>query len=178
VIPLRELMDGSEGWGRAKGREVFQKLLAHVESHPDQDTFRISLKGVKRADVSFSSESVVELVHRFKGKKGFCLVDIGSEDLEENLDAAAKRVEVPLMIWDGRRARFLGTPASTGNQDALAFVLERPQARAAEFAQSRANMSIANASTKFKALWAAGFLMRRESAADTGGTEFVYHRIA
>lgn len=177
MIPLNELMNRSDGWGRAMGHEVFRKLLEHVESHPDQATFRISFKGVKRADVSFCSESVVELARRFKGSKGFCLVDVGTPDLEENLDAAARRVEQPLMIWDGQKARFLGLPVSLGNQAALAFVLERPQARAAEFAQN-CGISIANASSKMKQLWATGFLMRRESAADSGGTEFVYQRIA
>ncbi|KTS03013.1 hypothetical protein SB2_17775 [Methylobacterium radiotolerans] len=170
-------MGRADGWGRALGREVFQKLLTHVEGHADQSTFRISFKGVKRADVSFCSESVVELARRFKGSKGFCLVDVATSDLEENLDAAARRVEQPLMIWDGQKARFLGLPVSPGNQEALAFVLDRAQARAAEFAQTR-GISIANASSKMKQLWMSGFLMRRESAADSGGTEFVYQRIA
>jgi predicted transcriptional regulator len=31
---------------------------------------------------------------------------------------------------------------------------------------------------KLKQLWSSGFVMRRESVADTGGVEFVYHRIA
>lgn len=177
IISLNELLDRKDGWGRALGRDVFQKLLAHVESHPGQATFRISFKGVRRADVSFCSESVVELARRFKTSIGFCLVDVGTSDLEENLDAAARRVDQPLMIWDGTKARFLGSPVSAGNKDALAFVLERPQARATEFALKQ-GITIANASSKFKGLWSAGFLMRRESAADSGGTEYVYQRIA
>lgn len=42
--------------------------------------------------------------------------------------------------------------------------MSRPQTRAAEFAAQR-NLSIANASMKFKQLWDRGFLLRRESAA-------------
>ena len=30
---------------------------------------------------------------------------------------------------------------------------------------------------KFKQLWEQGFLLRQESTADTGGVEYVYHRI-
>jgi predicted transcriptional regulator len=30
---------------------------------------------------------------------------------------------------------------------------------------------------KFKQLWEQGFLLRRESVADSGGVEFVYQRI-
>jgi hypothetical protein len=59
----------------------------------------------------------------------------------------------------------------------LSFALTRGQARAAEFAEAKTGMSIANASTKFKQLWEQGFLLRRESVADTGGIEFIYHCI-
>ena len=38
-------------------------------------------------------------------------------------------------------------------------------------------MTIANASMKFKQLWEQGFLLREESAADSGGMEYVYSRI-
>jgi hypothetical protein len=49
--------------------------------------------------------------------------------------------------------------------------------RAVEFAQATPDMSIANASTKFKQLWEQGFLLRRETTAESGGVEYVYCRI-
>jgi hypothetical protein len=177
-IRLVEFMGSADGWGRAQGRVVYQELVSYVEARPAETFFRISMEGVGRLDVSFASETVVELVRRYRGSKGICLVDLDNEDLIDNIDAAAARVEVPVLIWTGKTPRLVGIEPSAGNREAFAFALARPQARASEFAESVAGMSIANASTKFKQLWQQGFLMRTESAADSGGVEFVYQRIA
>lgn len=176
-IRLVEIMGGSDGWGRAQGRVVYQKLVSYVEARPTETFFRISMEGVERLSVSFVSESIIELVRRYRGSKGICLVDLDDADLIDDIDAAAARVEVPIIIWTGKTPRVVGIEPSAGNREAFAFALARPQARASEFAESVAGMSIANASTKFKQLWQQGFLMRTESAADSGGVEFVYQRI-
>jgi len=177
VIVLRKLMGRADGWGRPMGREVFQKLLDHVERHPDQLVFGISLKGVQRIDVSFSSETIVEIARRFRGRKGFFLKDIAVPEIEENIEAAALRVGQPLAIAERGQHRFIGLAPSAGTKAALDFVVAHPQARAVEIAEA-AHISVANASMKLKQLWTTGFLLRRESAADSGGVEFIYQRIA
>lgn len=177
MIVLREMMSKPEGWGRVMGRAVFPKLLEHVERNPDQTVFPISFKGVRQVDYSFSAETVVQLARRFKGQKGFYLVDVASPDIEENVDAAARRVDQPLLVSDAGGQRFIGLAPSAGTKAALDYVAARPQARATEIAEA-IEVTVANASMKLKQLWASGFLLRRESAADTGGVEFVYTRIA
>lgn len=177
VIKLREFMDSSEGWGRSQGREVYLRLLAFVEANPGVIVFHVSIKGVKRIDISFASETIVELARRYRGEKGFCFVDLEDPDMIENWDAAAEKKNQPLVIWKGEQARFIGVEPSEGNREALVFAMRHPQVRAAAFAETIPSMSIANASTKFKQLWEKGFLLRRESNADSGGIEFVYHRI-
>ena len=144
---------------------------------PKRTIFPISFEGVKQVDYSFASETVVQLARRFKGEKGFYLVDIGTPYIEENIDAAARRVEQPLVIADAKGHRFIGSEPSTGSKAALDFVVARPHARAAEIADA-IQVSVANASMKLKQLWSSGFLLRRESVAETGGVEFVYQRIA
>jgi hypothetical protein len=176
VLALREFMDRPEGWGRVQGREVYQRLLESVEDSPGTLVFRVSMKGVQRVDISFASETVVELARRYRGTKGFCLVDLTDPDLIENWDAAAAKKAQPLLVWQNKSARLIGAEPTQGCQEAFRFALERPQARATEFAETK-DMSIANASMKFKQLWDQGFLLRRESTADTGGVEYVYHRI-
>jgi hypothetical protein len=176
-IRLREFMDEAEGWGRAEGRAVYQRLLDFVEEHPEVTIFRVSIAGVKRVDISFASETLVELARRYRGSKGFCLVDVNNPDMVENWDAAAAKKSQPLLLWEGKHGRVIGLAPSQGNREALSFVLSRKEARAAEFAEAKSGMSIANASTKFKQLWEQGFLLRRESAAETGGVEFVYQCI-
>ena len=177
VLALRELMNRPEGWGRVQGREVYQRLLQSVEENPGTLVFRVSMKGVQRVDISFASETVVELARRYRGTKGFCLVDLIDSDLIENWDAAAARKAQPLLVWQNKSARLIGAEPTQGCQEAFRFALERPQARAAEFAETKKEISIANASMKFKQLWEQGFLLRQESTADTGGVEYVYHRI-
>lgn len=177
MIALRDHMEDGQGWGREQGRQVFQRLLEQVEAAPACLVFRISMRGVERADISFASETLVELARRFRRVKGFCLVDLTDLDVKENCDAAATRKEQPLTTWTDGKAEMLGAQPSPGTREALQFAIQRPRARAAEFVLERPGLSIANASMKFKQLWEQGYLLREESTADTGGTEYVYSSI-
>jgi hypothetical protein len=176
IIDFATIVGAQEGWGREQGRGVFQKLLKFVEDNPGISTFRISMKGFRQMDLSFASETLVELARRFRKAKSFCLVNLSNLDLMENLDAAAKKKEQPLMVWNHDKATVLGLEPSEGNKDALEFALSRENCRAAEFASAK-SLSIANASMKFKQLWEQGFLMRWERSAESGGVEYVYERI-
>lgn len=176
VLPLRKFMDRPEGWGRGQGREVYQRLLDFVEGNSGVLVFRVSMKDVQRLDISFASETIVELARRYRRSKGFCIVDLIDKDLIENVSAAAEKKEQPLLIWRDRSASLIGSQPSEGTREAFQFAMGKVQARAAEFAAQK-GLSIANASMKFKQLWEQGFLLRKESTADSGGVEFVYQRI-
>jgi hypothetical protein len=174
ALRLREFMASNEGWGRDAGREVYRKLVDFVESKSGIAIFRVSMAGVKRIDISFASETIVELARKHRGKKGFCFVDLGDADMEENWEAAAERAKQPLMKWEGTKSHILGVKPSVGIADALDFALTRVETKASEFAGAHKSVSITNASTKFKQLWEQGFLLRRESVAESGGVEYVY----
>jgi hypothetical protein len=176
-LHLRAMMVSDTGWGREQGRIVYQKLIQFVEGHPSTYVFRICLNEVMRTDISFASETGIELARRYRGKKGFCILDPQDLDMLENWEAAAERKAQPLMVWTHRNPRVIGLQPSAGNAGALAFALERGSTRASEYARATEGMSIANASTKFKQLWEQGFLLRREDFADSGGMEFSYSRI-
>ena len=94
--------------------------------------------------------------------------------MRENWEAAAQRAGQPIVSWAGSRPQILGVQPSQGSADALAFAMERGECRVAEYAAVRPNVSVPNASNKFKQLWDQGFLLRREMAADSGGVEYVY----
>jgi len=177
IIRLLDFMDSPEGWGRSQGREVYQKLLDFVETHSGVTVFRISLDGVRRVDISFASETVIELARRYRTNKGFCFIDLADKDMLENWEAAAERKGQPIMVWGKGGGRVIGVQPSQGNMGAFNFALERPFARTVEFASSTPGMTIANASTKFKQLWMQGFLLRREDASGSGGIEYSYSRI-
>lgn len=180
VEPLRfrDFMGEDDGWGRVAGREAYRRLMEFVEARPGAVVFRVSLQGVHRIDISFASETIVEIARRFRGRKGFCFVDLTDADQIENWAAAAQRAGQPVMSWeDGGKSVTLGLEPSQGNAEAFRFALARPESRAAEYAASASNISIANASNKFKQLWEQGFLLRREAVAESGGVEYVYVRI-
>lgn len=170
-------MEHPDGWGRDQGREVYQRLVTLVEERSGAMVLQISLHDVRRVDVSFASETVVELARRYRGAKGFVLTDLTDPDMLENWDAAARKSSQPLMARDAtNRLRVLGAEPSPGNLDAFRFALARTNARASEFALA-ARIGIANASNKFKQLWEQGYLLRREKLAPSGGVEFEYIRI-
>jgi len=175
-LSLRAFMDHSEGWGRSQGREVYQRLLRFVEENPGTTVFQISMEGVRRLDISFASETIVELARRYRRSKGFCLVDLHDPDMIENIDAAGEKKEQPLLVWHGQSASLLGLKPTGGTREAFQFSMGRTQSRASELAVQK-SLSIANASMKFKQLWEQGFLLRREGTAESGGVEFVYRRI-
>jgi hypothetical protein len=177
VLALRQYMDRPEGWGRGEGRQVYQKLLEFVEDNPGTLIFKISFKGVRRVDISFASETLVELARRYRRSKGFCVIDLVDEDMIENVDAAAEKKEQPLMIWRGKSPELIGAGPSEGTREAFQFAMGRAETRATEFAMKQ-GITIANASMKFKQLWEQGYLLRRESAAESGGVEYLYQRIA
>jgi hypothetical protein len=176
VLSLKDFMDRPDGWGRGQGREVYPRLLRFVESHPETVVFKISMKGVQRIDISFASETIIEIARRFRRSKGFCLVDLSDVDMIENIDAAGEKKDQPILVWKDRSAKLIGSEPSEGARRAFQFAMSRAKARAAEFAAEQ-SLSIANASMKFKQLWEQGFLLRHESTADTGGVEYVYCRI-
>lgn len=177
-LRLRMYMAEDEGWGRVAGRETHRRVVEFIEANPGVLVFRISNEKVRRIDISFASESIVEVARRYRGKKGFCFVGVTDEDQRENWAAAAQRAAQPIMMWDEEgKFMVLGPQPSSGNMDAFEFAMGRQVAKAAEYAGARKNMSITNASSKFKQLWEQGFLLRRESAAESGGVEYVYMRI-
>jgi hypothetical protein len=177
TLRLKDFMSSSEGWGREQGREVYNKLLRFVEGRPGTILFRVSVRDVSRVDISFASETIVELARRYRGSKGFAFIDLDDPDMLENWEAAAAKKNQPLMVWKGADGRAIGIEPSQGTVEAFQFALARPRSRAAEFVKAMPTVSIANASTKFKQLWEQGFLLRRENIAESGGVEYVYLRI-
>lgn len=176
TIKLRELMETPWGWGREQGRSVFQRLLKEVEANPGKPVIEVSLQGVERADISFASETIVEIARRYRGNKGFCLSHVANDDLLENLEAAAGKKAQPLTVWQGNRGHVIGVQPSQGNGATLEYLFTKSSVTASEVA-SALDLQITNASTKLKQLWEQGFVLRRQETAESGGVEFRYFAI-
>jgi hypothetical protein len=176
TIYLRQLMDRDDGWGNAEGREVFQRLLKKIEADPTKVVYRVSLDGVRRTDASFPRESVIELARRFRGNKGFCLVDIADPDLLDNWDAAAAKRDQPMTVWRNGKPEIIGHKPTAGNEEVLKYVLSKGEASAASVAREL-KLQLTNASTKLRQLEKDGFIMRHDEASPTGGIEYIYFGI-
>lgn len=175
-VKLLDCMNRNDGWGHAEGREVHQRLLHIVESHPRVFVFRISLAEVRRTDASFPRESVVELAKRFRGEKGFCLTDVDNQDLLDNWEAASLKREQPLTVWYEGQPCVIGPKPTRGNKALLDYVLSVPETTAAVAAKVLYR-TLTNVSTKLKQLQDGGFILRRDEISPTGGVEYRYFRI-
>jgi hypothetical protein len=176
VIHLRKLIPNADAWGNDQGREVFGKLLKHVESRPGQQLFAISLEKVEKTDASFPRESVIELARRFSGEKAFFLIGLESNDLKFNWGLAAEKREQPIFIWRGDKYEILGPMPKEGSLELLKYVIATGPSTTSSVAK-KFDQPANSVSNKLKQLAEAGFLLRKEQAADSGGIEFVYSPI-
>lgn len=172
-LMLRSLTINPECWGRAAGEKIQQVLINRIAAAPPGDIWRLSLQGVTRLDVTFASAALVTVVQHFLGTRSICLSEPASEDVIDNIAAAAERIGVPVTVWQGSLAKVLGPAPSSGAREALAFALARGQTFARDLVAAQ-DLSITNASTRLRQLWDGGYLLREEIAAPSGGTEFVY----
>lgn len=141
-LSLRDYMTSSEVWGRVAGRDVYSRIVEFIETHSGVLIFRVSLKGVTRVDMSFSAETVIEVARRYRGRKGFCFVDLVDPDMRENWEAAAQKAHQPMVVWVGPEHTMLGAQPSQGTSDALAFAFKRGECRVSEYAAERQCVSI------------------------------------
>lgn len=169
-------MGESNGWGRDQGRATAEKLVSFLSTIPERRLVKLSMEGVERIDASFASEAIAEVIARFRKKVGIYLAELADGGIKLNIDLAAERIDVPVLVSNDGAIEVIGMKPSSGNRQALEYAWTKGEVRAAEFADI-AGISIANASTKYKQLWEQGFLMRIDSAADSGGVEFLYRRI-
>jgi hypothetical protein len=176
IIRLRDNTQNEDPWGHEEGRQVFIKLLSIIEANPSNLVFSISLENIRRTDASFPRESVLELAKRYRGSRGFCLVDVLNPDLIENWDAAAIKLNQPLMVWQGEDYKIIGPKPNEGSYKMLEYVLSKASTTTSEAAKAM-EITTQNASNKLKYLYEGGYVFRKETVAQTGGIEFEYFRI-
>jgi hypothetical protein len=162
------------GWGRAEGRRVFGEFLRSSPApRAEGDVLVLSLRDVEGIDISFAAETVVALAALCRGRCGYRVSDIGSQDIADNIDSAAQRARIPILCDVMGHVKMLGLEPSPGTVAVLEFLLDEGEVRTSDVAQ-RLQITPSNASNKLKQLWRDGFLVRAEQAAASGGVEFTY----
>lgn len=175
-LKLRDVLQRDEAWGHQEGKETYEQLVQQIDAHPEGMIVRISLAGIKRTDASFARASVVELAHRYRGRRGVCLVQVPSEDVLENWDAAALHREQHLIAWVKSTPKVLGPKLNADTRDLLNVVFEFGEIGTAEAAKALSKQ-VPNVSTRLKRLCDEGLVLRREVTAPSGGLEFRYFAI-
>lgn len=176
VLKLYDLIGDSTAFGNDEGREVYQKLLSALDTHPDKNIVGISLSGISRTDASFPRESVISLAKAKRGEKGFYLQDFVSSDLMDNWNYAAIAKDQPIIVFTNGGYKLLGNDISAGSRELLDFVMKSKIVTTSKVAE-KFSVSSQNASAKLKKLLSLGLVLGAKQAAETGGMEFIYTAI-
>jgi Winged helix-turn-helix DNA-binding len=172
-IRLRDFLDAEDVWGSREGIAVRKKLLRAVENHPEATIIRVSLAGIRRTDTSFARESILELAHQLRGRRGVCVTDVPSQDVLDNWDAAALKRGQALVVWSAKGPQLIGPKPSDDTWELLKLVLKRGELTTAEAAKVLGKQ-VNNVSTRLKRLSDEGLVLRKDVNASTGGLEYRY----
>ena len=176
IVKLRDFTSNANPFGNIEGKNVFRKLVDFVEEHPRTQIFGVSLDGIEATDASFPRESVVSVAKHFRGERGVFLINFRDRDLIDNWTYAARAKDQPLVIWNDASFEVIGPELNPPTRTLVEYVLKNRSVVAAQVATDL-GLSVQNASTRLKGLVAAGYLLRAEEAAESGGIEFKYRAI-
>ena len=137
------------------GKFVYAALLPAIQEFVDVDIVHLSMKGIGEVNSSFCREAIVRTISEFRGKIGFCLVDIENEEYLDNFVAAAIKLKQPVFFKLDGTYKVIG-PAfpnelPRGAAEILDYVKTHNPATATML-KSDLDLSITNASTKLKQL--------------------------
>jgi hypothetical protein len=173
IVKLLDFTTCANPYGNIEGKSVYRKLLDYIEEHPRTLFFGISLDNIESTDASFPRESVVSLAKSLRGERGVYLVDIRDRDLIDNWTYAARAKDQPLVIWNDDSFEVIGPEQTPSTRSLVEYVLTKRSVVTSQVAADL-GISVQNASTRLKSLVQAGYLLRVEEVADTGGIEFKY----
>lgn len=175
-VRLRDFTSSSILFGSVAGKDVFRKLIDLAEAHPRAQVFGISLQGIEATDATFARESVVALAKHLRGERGVFLSDVHDRDLVDNWTYAARAKDQPLVIWSDTTFEVIGPEMNSSTRGLVEYVLEKRCVFASRVAADL-GLSVQNASTRLKSLVMAGYFLRTEEVAESGGIEFQYRAI-
>lgn len=176
IVKLLNFTSNASPYGNIEGKSVFRKLVDFVEEHPRTQIFGVSLDGIEATDASFPRESVVSVAKHFRGERGVFLTDFRDRDLIDNWTYAARAKDQPLVIWNDANFEVIGPELNPSTRSLVEYVLKKRSVVTAQVAADL-GLSVQNASTRLKGLVAAGYVLRAEEAAESGGIEFKYTAI-
>jgi hypothetical protein len=181
TIDLKQIMDDCKLIGESanEGKVLYSALVSHIESHPQYNVFYIILNATY-FNASFAREGIVKVALNYRMKKGLCLVNVEDEDSLDNVLGPVAKLEQPIPYYINDvfhlvSHKKIGVPSKT-NQPIFDYLLSRGLTTANEVAEEF-QLKLSNASTKLKALFEEGFVLREEQKSTSGGLEYFYFAI-
>jgi hypothetical protein len=165
-----------KSYGANKGKEVYQKLLLVFEENCEHRIFKISMKGIEEADVSFLRESIVAIAKQYLAEKAIYIVDLKNQDIIDNLNCACTVKNQPLILWDNDDYKILGKKITDVTRKLIDLVVVNAPITSVKVSE-KLDISTANASVKLNKLFKSGYIFRSENVATTGGIEFHFTAI-
>lgn len=176
-LRIAAFMDSGDAWGRELGRKVFKALDDALFASPaDAHIVKIDFDGMKRIDVSFPQEAVVELIRKYMGNRYFFLSGLEDQDIEENVSVALEKRDLSAIIRDSKGYRLTGKPLADDFQEILKLADEKEEIGSGEVVR-RFDMTPQNAANKLAALWKMGLLQRDDRTSRGGGRENRYAKV-
>lgn len=176
IVKLLDFTSSASPFGNVEGKAVFRKLVDFMDDHPEVKVIGISLQGIEATDASFPRESVIALAKHLRGERGVFLTDLTNRDLIDNWTYAARAKEQPMVIWNDESFEVIGPEMNPSTRALVEYVLGKRAVLASQAAIDL-GLSVPNASTRLKGLVTAGYFLRAEEAAGSGGIEFKYRAI-
>ena len=173
IIKLSDITKNDHPFGNSQGQEVYNALKGIIEANYGTFMFEISMDGIIATDASFPRESVIAIAKYFRKEKGIFLSNITDQDLIDNWSYAAIAKDQPLVIWNQKSYSFIGPELSKATNDLITIIYNNDSVTAA-YVANELDISTPNASTRLKKLFDAGYVLRNEEIAESGGKEFIY----
>jgi len=175
-MKLLDFTSSASPFGNVEGKAVFRKLVDFIDANPHAKVIGISLDGIESTDASFPRESVIAVAKHYRGERGIFLTDLNDRDLIDNWTYAARAKDQPMVIWNADTFELIGPEINPSTRTLVDYVLDKRAVLASQ-AAADLGLSVQNASTRLKGLVAAGYFLRAEEAAGSGGIEFKYRAI-
>lgn len=174
VLSLAEEVQGSDAWGTEFGAEVFARINLKLLVLGEGALVTLDYSGLRRSDVSFQREAVVETLRKHRPRLLFVATGLNDPDLRENLSLALERRGESLLVREtGAHPAVIGKRLAPDQQSTLERIWVVGEITSSDLE----GVKLSTASSRLAYLWKAGLCERVEGTAPTGGREHRFHPI-
>lgn len=174
-VILAEHVDRGEAWGTEQGAHVFAAINKALIDLNDGTLVELDYSGLRRSDVSFQREAVVETLRKHRPRLLFVVVNLVDPDLRLNLQVALEKLDTSLVaVEPTRKISIIGRKLTPEQEAVLEFVSMARGVTSARLTKAPFSLRPSTASNQLTALWRAGLVRRVEGAAASGGREYRY----